>query len=142
MRKVGFLLASTGEAIIGAVGVVISAAVGAAGVIISARVRHETTQPRRRTTARSPATPAAEMSTRLSVEVEGYLVRFLLLYLVLAAWSAVINVANPFFFFGSFYIDVARGVVYSLIFVFLGAPLLWDIARRYHVRGTRRASDT
>ena len=135
--------ASVAGEVIGAVATVIAAFIGLGAAWIGARkVRQETVEG-------SSATGTSEVQTAatrgtlsaLSREVEGYIVRFIIFFLVIQLWTAILRLTDPFryfgfgAYFGDYFIDLGAGVVYALIFLLLGLPLLIDIARRYGIRG-------
>ena len=140
--RVGTVVASTVGEIAGATATVVVAFIG----LFAARRGADTV--RRQTTSSTTELPAAHADAEggqvLSREVEGYLVRFLILYLTLSAWSAFLNVARPFIYLKRFevrigdsglsFVDLSIGAVYTAIFLILGGPLLRDIGRRYGIR--------
>jgi hypothetical protein len=77
-----------------------------------------------------------------SSETEGYLIRFIILYLVLSAWSAVQSVIDPlvstFLGFGLLglgsFVQIFENLIRLGIFVLIGLPLLLDVAKRFGLR--------
>jgi hypothetical protein len=121
---------------------VIAAAIGLwAAYVGTTRVRQQTVTSTSRagTDAESAALRESEAGDGLvGRDVEGYIVRFIILSLVFQLWSSLLNVTSPFLYLGGQFVDLARGAVYALIFLLLGLPLLIDISRRYGIRGLRR----
>jgi hypothetical protein len=113
--------------------------IGAAGLSVwgaylgTKKVRAKTTPH----AARAGEAPDLTSGEELAPEVEGYIVRFIIFYLSVSAWNAVLTVTNPFLY-GGHLVQLAEGAIYVMIFVLLGLPLLFDIARRYGMRGRKR----
>ena len=144
-------LASTGDPI-GAFATIAVALITVVGGFYTQRTIARKTldepRPSRGQQAAPPSAPAQPLDQRRSREVEGFIVRFIILYLVVQAWSALLQVTNPFVntfsFFGYYvesqYVYIGEGFIYALIFLALGLPLLLDILRRYGIRGGGFAS--
>lgn len=137
-----FVLASTVGDVAGPAGTVIAAVLGVWAAYIGTRkIRSETVPARPSSDAVDDAQmlrPDDTSGTVLSREVEGYIVRFIIFYLTVQAWTAVVNVSNPFVAFGGSLVGLSIGFIYAAIFVVLGLPLLIDIGRRYGFRGIKR----
>lgn len=136
------LVASTAGDIVGAVATVVVAVVTVVGGYYTQRsiARQTLDEPKtprrgRKTPSTRPA-PARALDQQRSREVEGFIVRFIILYLFVQAWSALLNVTNPFIYLSvnGRYVSFVVGGVYALIFFLLGLPLLLDILRRYGIR--------
>jgi hypothetical protein len=118
------------------------------GWVLSEKTRTETSVKRlerlkleRELGAESPShVHRGELSSEATVleplETEGYIVRFLILYLVLVGWGALASIIAAFV--GSLidprFFQYFETLVRVLIFLLIGLPLLKDVARRFGLR--------
>jgi hypothetical protein len=154
-ESVDYLLASAVEETAKAIGATATMVGAVAGVFAARRastaVRDVTTpaaSDRSNVTVGGEASGAIRGQGELNRETEGFIVRFLIFFLVLQLWSAFLRVffdplrvvsGAVYFDFPFQLVDIGIGVVYALIFLTLGLPLLIDIYRRYGISGRPRA---